>query len=110
MKAVVQRVSYARLKVDGKDYSSIKEGLLILLGIGADDGLVDIQWLVNKLIQMRIFGDEEGKMNLSVQDSFPVYPSCLYKERKQAFIYLCSKTGCSYSIIRILFKGIKEKL
>ena len=68
MKAVVQRVNYALLKVEGKEYSSIKKGLLILLGITSDDNSEDIKWMVNKLVQMRIFGDKEGKMNLSVQD------------------------------------------
>lgn len=68
MRAVIQRVSEASVAIDGEVKSSIKHGLLLLLGIETDDMDDDIQWLTQKIIQMRIFGDVDGKMNLSVQD------------------------------------------
>lgn len=68
MIAVIQRVSEASVKIDGQIKGQIGIGYLILLGIGQDDGIEDIEWLTSKIINLRIFGDEEGKMNLSLQE------------------------------------------
>lgn len=68
MRAVVQRCSKADLWINGKIYSSIGKGLLVLLGIGNDDDDNDIEWLSGKISRLRIFNDTDGKMNLSVQD------------------------------------------
>ncbi|MBQ4916051.1 D-tyrosyl-tRNA(Tyr) deacylase [Maribacter sp. MMG018] len=68
MRTVLQRVSRASVTVDGKKVSSIENGLLLLLGITDDDGLEDIQWLVRKVVNLRIFEDEEGVMNKSIKD------------------------------------------
>ncbi|WP_047247620.1 D-aminoacyl-tRNA deacylase [Maribacter thermophilus] len=68
MRTVLQRVSRASVTVDGKIVSSIENGLLLLLGITNDDGLEDIQWLVRKVVNLRIFNDEEGVMNRSITD------------------------------------------
>lgn len=68
MVAVIQRVSSASVTIDDKIHSAIKGGLLVLLGIAHEDTEEDLEWLVKKIVQMRIFGDEEGKMNFSVQD------------------------------------------
>jgi len=68
MRIVIQRVSEASVKVEKKIVSSIKKGLLVLIGIEDTDSDVDIDWLVKKMIQLRIFNDENGVMNLSVQD------------------------------------------
>ena len=68
MRAVLQRVSSANLVINEEEYSSINQGLLVLLGICDDDEKEDILWLVKKITQMRLFADEEGKMNLSVED------------------------------------------
>lgn len=68
MKAVLQRVSEASVTVDGTIIGQIGHGLLILLGIGVDDTQEDMHWLIRKIISMRIFGDEEQKMNRSIQD------------------------------------------
>lgn len=68
MKAVIQRVEHAAVHVDSNEISSIKEGLLILLGITHEDDENDISWLVDKIIKLRIFNDSEGKMNISVMD------------------------------------------
>ena len=68
MKAVIQRVANASVKLDGNLKSSIGQGLLVLLGVGEDDGQEDIAWLVRKISAMRIFDDTDGVMNLSVID------------------------------------------
>ena len=68
MKTVVQRVSEANVKVEGEIVGEIKQGLLLLIGIDEEDTEADADWLVQKILNLRIFGDEEGKLNLSVQD------------------------------------------
>jgi D-aminoacyl-tRNA deacylase len=68
MRLVVQRVSSASVKVDESVVSEIGNGLMILAGIEDADSAEDIDWLVKKVCQLRIFGDPEGVMNLSVQD------------------------------------------
>jgi len=68
MRAVIQRVSSASVTIDGAVKSAIGQGLLILLGIGHEDGPEDIDWLVKKIAGLRIFDDNSGVMNLSVID------------------------------------------
>lgn len=68
MRAVLQRVTQASVTIEGQINGSITSGLLILLGIEDADNLEDIQWLVRKIINMRIFNDENGVMNRSVLD------------------------------------------
>ncbi len=68
MRAVLQRVEQASVVVEGALVSAIGHGLLVLLGIEEGDSTEDIGWLVPKIARMRIFADEEGKMNLSVVD------------------------------------------
>lgn len=68
MRAIIQRVSQASVTIEGEVKSQIGPGLLILLGIEDTDGGEDIDWLTKKIAQLRIFGDENGLMNLSVQD------------------------------------------
>lgn len=68
MKAVIQRVTEARVTVDGKVVGEIGTGLMILLGVVPGDGADDVEWLVNKCARMRIFNDENGVMNRSVMD------------------------------------------
>lgn len=68
MRAIIQRVTQASVTINNNVKSQINDGLLVLLGIEENDNQKDIEWLIKKIIQMRIFSDEEGKMNLSVQD------------------------------------------
>lgn len=68
MRAVVQRVRHASVSVDGKQVGAIAGGVVVLLGIKADDSAREIQWLADKIIHLRIFEDQQGKMNLSLQD------------------------------------------
>lgn len=68
MRALIQRVKNASVTIEGKIHSEIEQGLLILLGIEEEDNQEDIDWLTRKIALMRIFSDENGAMNLSVQD------------------------------------------
>ncbi|WJJ96636.1 D-aminoacyl-tRNA deacylase [Algibacter luteus] len=68
MKAVIQRVSKASVTIEGKQVASIKNGLLILLGIINEDAQEDINWLSNKIVNLRIFNDDSGVMNTSLLD------------------------------------------
>lgn len=68
MKIVIQRVTEANVKVEGKIVGEITKGLLLLIGIDEEDEKTDADWLVQKILNLRIFGDEEGKLNLSVTD------------------------------------------
>lgn len=68
MRAVVQRVTEANVTVEGNVIASIANGLLVLLGVGEDDGNSDLNYLVEKIIGLRIFEDENDKMNLSLTD------------------------------------------
>lgn len=85
MRAVIQRVRHARVEIDGVVSGAVDQGLLVLLGITHEDKNSDIQWLVKKMTNLRIFSDEAGKMNLSVSDvgggilvvsQFTLYASC----------------------------------
>ena len=69
MRAVIQRVSSASVAIDGKVRSAIGPGLLVLLGVGHDDGPEDIDWLVRKVAGLRIFDDAAGVMNRSVVEA-----------------------------------------
>lgn len=68
MRAVVQRVKEASVSVDGEVKGEIKSGLLVFLGIGKGDSEADITYICSKVLGLRIFDDEEGKMNLPVSD------------------------------------------
>jgi len=68
MKIVLQRVTNCQLVIDNKIYSQIEKGILVLLGVTQSDDADDVDWLVNKICNLRIFNDAAGKMNLSVQE------------------------------------------
>lgn len=85
MRAVIQRVKRASVRVEDKFYSSISKGLLIFLGIGKNDNDNDIEYLVKKITNLRIFENESGKLHLSVKDingellivsQFTLYADC----------------------------------
>ncbi|SFD11753.1 D-aminoacyl-tRNA deacylase [Algibacter pectinivorans] len=69
MKVVIQRVTKASVTIEGEKVASIENGLLILLGIVNEDTLEDITWLSNKIVNLRIFGDENEVMNRSLKDT-----------------------------------------
>lgn len=68
MRVVLQRVSHASVTVEEKIIGKIQRGFLLLVGVTHDDAMEDMEYLVRKIVQMRIFEDEEGKLNRSIQD------------------------------------------
>ena len=90
MNAVVQRVLKANLKVGNELVSEIDNGLLVFFGVGTGDGEIEAQKLVNKIVKLRIFEDENQKMNLSIKDiggqillvsQFTLYADCRHGNR-----------------------------
>ena len=68
MRALIQRVSHASVHVDGKEIASIGQGFLVLLGVADEDGMAEAAWLARKIAGLRLFEDDEGKMNLALAD------------------------------------------
>ena len=68
MRSVVQRVSWARVSVEGQEVGSVGKGLCVLVGVTHEDGPKDVEWMADKLIHLRIFEDDAGKMNKSLLD------------------------------------------
>ncbi len=66
MIAVIQRVSEAEVRIEGKVYGAVQEGFVVLLGITHSDTKEDLEWLGRKIVALRVFGDEDGKMNLDL--------------------------------------------
>jgi D-tyrosyl-tRNA(Tyr) deacylase len=69
MRAVIQRVKHADVTIEEKIRSAIKDGLLVLVGVEDADNKEDIEWLSSKIVQLRIFNDEKGVMNISLKDT-----------------------------------------
>ena len=68
MRAVVQRVTRASVAVEGKIVGEIEKGLVVLLGVARDDAPVDVEYIADKIVALRIFDDAEGRMNLSLKE------------------------------------------
>ena len=68
MRVVIQRVSKSNVKANGKIVGKIDKGLMLLIGVDEDDDNIDAEWLAKKVIDVRIFSDEDGKMNHSIKD------------------------------------------
>ena len=90
MRAVVQRVTNADVKIDGRVNGKINNGLLVLLGVGNGDTEEDMKYIADKIIKLRIFSDENDKMNLSLEDvggsmlvisQFTLYGDCSHGRR-----------------------------
>lgn len=90
MRAVVQRVTNADVKIDGRVNGKIGNGLLVLLGVGNGDTEEDMKYIADKIIKLRIFSDENDKMNLSLEDvggsmlvisQFTLYGDCSHGRR-----------------------------
>ena len=90
MRAVIQRVLESQLEIEGKEYSKIKEGFLVLLGVTHEDTEKDMKVLADKITNLRVFRDENDKMNLSIKDiggalhivsQFTLYADCHHGNR-----------------------------
>lgn len=68
MKIIIQRVTSASVSIEGKEHAAIQQGFLLLVGVGQEDTTEDVTYAVRKISQMRLFSDQAGKMNLSIQD------------------------------------------
>jgi len=93
MRAVIQRVCRAAVRIDGAIRGEIHQGIVVLLGIGQGDGKTELQWLAEKIVNLRIFEDQQGKMNKSLADidgemliisQFTLYGDCR-KGRRPGF-------------------------
>jgi D-tyrosyl-tRNA(Tyr) deacylase len=93
MRACIQRVSEARVTVDGEVTGQIGSGLVVLLGVGSQDGADEVMWLADKVVGLRVFEDDAGKMNRSLQEAggamlvvsqFTLYGDCR-KGRRPSF-------------------------
>lgn len=113
MRAVIQRVKRSAVRVDGAVVGEIGPGLNVLLGIKGDDGAADLDYILGKIINLRIFEDEDGKMNRSVLDvggeilvvsQFTLYGDCR-KGRRPSF----SRSG-DIDRAAALYEGFLEKL
>jgi len=69
VRAVIQRVSEAAVSIEGKLHATIGQGLMVLVGVEENDGREDIEWMAGKIVRLRIFNDDEGVMNKSVQEA-----------------------------------------
>ncbi|HHW70583.1 MAG TPA: D-tyrosyl-tRNA(Tyr) deacylase [Clostridiales bacterium] len=116
MRAVVQRVEEAKVLVEDKVINEIGEGLLILLGVGHDDTDEDLNYLIDKTVNLRIFGDNEGKMNLSLKDikgdmlvvsQFTLYGDCR-RGRRPSFI-AAAPPNIANKYYKNFIKGVNAK-
>ncbi len=94
MRAVVQRVRHASVSVEGVEIAKIGQGLLALVGIARQDSREDLEWMAKKIVELRIFDDREGKLNLGLQDirgelllvsQFTLYGDCR-KGRRPSYV------------------------
>ena len=126
MRAVVQRVSHAQVKVDGKVVGKIEKGYLVLLGVKEDDTKKEADFLANKVVNLRVFEDENDKMNLSIKDvggemlivsQFTLYgdashgnrPSFIEaarpEEANSLYEYFCDKVGQEVHVEKGVFQA-----
>ena len=93
MRCVIQRVQRASVKVQGEKVGSISSGLLVFLGVGKEDAQADLNWMVKKIVDLRIFEDADGRMNHSVKEvegeillvsQFTLYGDC-HKGKRPSF-------------------------
>ena len=113
MRAVIQRVSQARVVIDGEEYSRIGPGLLVLVGVEKDDTLEDAESLARRIVELRVFQDDAEKMNLSVAEiggqvlavsQFTLLGNCR-KGRRPSF-----EPAASPELARVLYQKFVDKI
>lgn len=126
MRAVVQRVSHAQVKVDGKVVGKIEKGYLVLLGVKEGDTKKEADFLANKVVNLRVFEDENDKMNLSIKDvggemlivsQFTLYGDASHgnrpsfteaarpEEANSLYEYFCDKVGQEVHVEKGVFQA-----
>lgn len=68
MRVVLQRVSRASVTIDGRTAGAVGKGYVVLVAVGEDDGAEEVEWMARKIVELRVFDDEDGRMNLSLED------------------------------------------
>lgn len=118
MRAVIQRVNNASVIIEDQIYNSINKGLLVFLGVKPNDEDKDIDYIINKIINLRIFEDEKNKMNLSVKDidgeiliisQFTLYGDCRHG-RRPSFILAGSPEVAEVVYDKFIERILKEPL
>jgi D-aminoacyl-tRNA deacylase len=113
MRAVVQRVSSARVRVDGAIVGEITQGFLVLLGVGQGDGAAEVAYMTHKIRELRLFADDEGKMNRSLLDinggvlvvsQFTLYGDCR-RGRRPSFV-----SAAAPDLARSLYEDVVKEL
>ncbi|NLM43344.1 MAG: D-tyrosyl-tRNA(Tyr) deacylase [Clostridiales bacterium] len=116
MRAVVQRVKKSHVKTDNKIVGEIGKGLMVLLGISEDDSIVDVEYMVEKIVNLRIFEDSDNKMNLSLLDvegevlvvsQFTLYGDCR-KGRRPSFVR-AARPEKAEELYDLFISKLKEK-
>ena len=116
MKIIIQRVNYAKMFVNDKFKEEIKEGVLAFIGMKTDDTKEDVEYCVEKLINLRIFNDESGKLNLSIKDlkkevmavsNFTIYGNTK-KGRRPSFVD-SAKAEKAKELYDLFLKKLREK-
>lgn len=116
MKIIIQRVNYAKMFVNDKFKEEIKEGVLAFIGVKTDDTKKDVEYCVEKLINLRIFNDESGKLNLSIKDlkkevmavsNFTIYGNTK-KGRRPSFVD-SAKAEKAKELYDLFLKKLREK-
>ena len=116
MKIIIQRVNYAKMFVNDKFKEEIKEGVLAFIGVKTDDTKKDVEYCVEKLINLRIFNDESGKLNLSIKDlkkevmavsNFKIYGNTK-KGRRPSFVD-SAKAEKAKELYDLFLKKLREK-
>lgn len=116
MKIIIQRVNYAKMFVNDKFKEEIKEGVLAFIGVKTDDTKEDVEYCVEKLINLRIFNDESGKLNLSIKDlkkevmavsNFTIYGNTK-KGRRPSFVD-SEKAEKAKELYDLFLKKLREK-
>lgn len=118
MRAVIQRVAEARVVVEGQETARMGRGLLVLLAAGQGDSDQEVSWMADKIVNLRVFPDEQGKMNRSLIDlpgemivvsQFTLYGDCR-KGRRPSFVHAleprAAETLCSRFVERVQALGI----
>ena len=117
MRAVIQRVSHASVTIEGNIKSQIRQGFLILLGICDEDTMEDVEWLVKKIANLRVFGDENDVMNRSILDvqgealvvsQFTLYAS--YKKGNRPSWFRAGSHKHSIPLYEAFCKALSEQL